>query len=211
VTLNQRQFWYHSSKRDLTPGVDQLLPSNDERVGGSHYGYSKHDTWGSSSWGDEDDRGDYTFAADTEGEAESWTPSSPGRPTTYVVKPGPFSYLETDHHMTNYGEGVHIKTKGPMEITDRIDIPMPIQDEEVVQGTLPPQNWGHFNKLPDGYTGPATMGLQHPETDNFQRIHPPYERMQAEAREDEEHRHEQREANRSRNLWRQAGQQEMFP
>lgn len=202
--------WFHASKRNLTPGVDNILPANDERVGGSNYGYSRHDG-GRSGWGGEDDRGDYTFAADTEEEAESWTPTSPGRPVTYVVdaQSQPYHDFEEQHYQTAKEDGLHIKVPGPMPIVDRIDIPRPNHPNEVVQGTLPPQNWGHFNGLPKGYEGPATVGVQHPETDNFKRISPAYERHVAER--DEEmavsdaiyKRHDEEQA------WKKAGQRQL--
>jgi hypothetical protein len=208
--LQGKQHWYHGSKRhDLVPGVDQILPSNDERVGGSHYGYSHHDPWNSSF---EADRGDYTFAADTEQEAEAWSPSGWGRPVTYVVDPGQDPEIEDEHHLTDYGEGVHAKVRGPMKIVDRIDIPRPDPevDGQVVQGTFGGLNWGQYNKLPDNYTGPATMGVQYPETDNFKRISPAYERMQAENREVEEERGAKREQIGYRHAWTRAGQQSFF-
>lgn len=215
TNLQPKQFWYHSSKRNLTPGVDQILPANDERVGGSHYGYSKHDDWRAGGWDEPDgsSRGDFTFAADTEEEAEAWLPSERGgRPVTYVVdaQSQPYHDFEDQHHMTNYGEGVHIKVPGPMPIVDRIDIPRPNGPNEVVQGTLPPQNWGEFNALPEGYTGPATMGEQHPESDNFKRIFPAYEELQRETTESnlDKTRGILRQMQEQR--WKRAGQQNIW-
>lgn len=202
--------WFHGSRRNLTPGVDNILPAND--VGGSNYGYSKHDP--QQFWDDDDEdlpRGDYTFAADTEEEAESWVPYSGGRQVTYVVdaQSQPYHDFEDQHHNTNYGEGTHIKVPGPMPIVDRIDIPRPNHEGQVVQGTLPPQNWGHFNALPKGYEGPATMGEQFPERDNFLRINPAGQRTRQEWAEEEAvsdaiyKRHDEEQA------WKKAGQRQL--
>jgi hypothetical protein len=141
MTLQPKQFWYHASKADLTPGVDQILPSNV--VGKAAYDY---DNWDEAE-PDGSHRGDFTFAADTEEEAEAWhTHAWAGRPTTYVVRPpeGAETAIETGHHRTRRDEGgAHLKAKGPMEIVDRIDIPAPAPGG-VVQGTLPPIHWGKF-------------------------------------------------------------------
>lgn len=205
TSLNPKQFtpWYHTSRADLTPGKDQILPANDERVGGSHYGYSKHDGYG-GGW--EEDRGDHTFAADTEAEAEAWLPSKNGRPVTYVVDPGEDYEVEDHHTMT---DGIHAKVRGPMSIVDRIDIPIP--EHGATQGTLPPQNWGHFNRLPEGYEGPATMGPQDPERDNFIHHFPVLERMQRENDEAAAEVTARLDRQGYERRWREAGQQGLFP
>lgn len=227
--LNPKQFqdeyaderaqpWYHSSNANLTPGVDQILPANDPRVGGSQYGYSHHDNEGGGGWGPERDgssRGDWTFAADTEREAEAWKPHG-GRPVTYVVKPRDDTDIdfESHHYLTEVPEdqdedGFHLKARGPMDIVDRIDIPRPRHADEVVQGTLPPQNWGQFNKLPEGYEGPATMGEQHPATDNFKRTDPVHERERQGQVEWEQHRTRNTDQILYEDAWKRAGQQEL--
>lgn len=213
----QRQQFFHASKRHhLEPGKDQILPANDPLVGGSHYGYSHHDN-DRMGWADEPDRGDFTFAADTEEEAEAWTPGALGRPVTYVVEPaeGVETEAETHHYVTNsYDDskppGEHLKARGPLNIIDRIDIPRPNPEaaEESVQGTFGGLNWGQFNKVPEG--SKASMGMQYPESDNFQRMNPPLARMRAENDANTEIAKAKTEQIRYRNVWSRAGQQELF-
>lgn len=191
--LNPKQFWYHASKRNLTPGVDQILPANDPRVGGSHYGYSVHDG-GSHEWGGENNRGDYTFAADTEVEAENWIPSAWGRPTTYVVSPAEGVETDTEDRF-HYDGGEHLKARGPMDIIDRIDIPIP--EHGVTQGTLPPVDWGRYDK-------------QYNREANADHRFPVLERMRAENDEVGRAAIESRDRIAYRQQWERAGQQRLF-
>jgi hypothetical protein len=234
TNLQPKQFWYHASNADLTPGEDMIRPSNDPEVGRSNYDY----TGGFSAEPDGSHRGDWTFAADTEREAEAWapTPRTPygARPTTYVVSPHENADVdfETEHYETGdpyeYGKtlltggrigfpedrGLHLKAKGPMHIHDRIDIPRPTAEGMTVQGTLPPVHWGMYR--PKNFNGDYDPEDRMDETargvyDNDNSVatwHPEVrrhrERQEAAAWEEQDFERAQYEQR-----WKKAGQQEL--
>lgn len=203
--LQSRQFWFHSGREPgLRPGVDQILPAN--AVGGSNWGYSHHDSDRQGHW--ESNRGDHTFAADTEEEAEEWQPLLSGRPTTYVVAAPENAEreVEDNYHRSNYGPGKHLKVRGPMDIIDRIDIPRPSPDSEgqVVQGTIGGLDWGDYG-LPKHN---PTMGVD--VDPNHVRLAPEWIAMERERKEYSAERKPAHDRVFLERQWETAGQQRLF-
>ena len=168
--LQGRQFgtWYHgSAEHTLVPGRDQILPS--KTLGHSNYDYD-------SDWDEEEDgsnRGEWSFAADTEQEAHEWVPYAPsGRPTVYKVRPAEGVPSRTDSDfLVHESANKHLMAHGPMDIVDRIDIPPPRRSGEVVQGTLPLVNWdadyvrqGTYLEADDAMEDTGNAVYHHPDT-----------------------------------------------